>query len=140
MAPPPSLTWWFDYPPVLWLPHHSPGQLLLLLGHDEAVGQEVEVGPTEFVHHPLGRTEIFQDIGWLLYLEEDPEPVLPGDLVEGGEGAELHQDVLLHERLGIVVVLGEESGQVFLLVPLLILVIFSCVSATVSSIASAITS
>ena len=38
-----------------------------------------------------------------------PESVFPGYLVAGGEGGDLDLEVLLHEDLGVCVLLGEEA-------------------------------
>ena len=38
-----------------------------------------------------------------------PESVFPGYLVAGGEGGDLDLEVLLHEDLGVRVLLGEEA-------------------------------
>ena len=38
-----------------------------------------------------------------------PESVFPGNLVAGGEGGDLDLEVLLHEDLGVCVLLGEEA-------------------------------
>ena len=38
-----------------------------------------------------------------------PESVFPGNLVAGGEGGDLDLEVLLHEDLGVRVLLGEEA-------------------------------
>ena len=43
------------------------------------------------------------------YFEVLPESVFPGYLVAGGEGGDLDLEVLLHEDLGVCVLLGEEA-------------------------------